>query len=101
MKDMDNSLIEALNKYGIKTEREFVELEELHQYRSIGTVEECREARGKQVPQNPTVLVNDHDVKIGNVTFRKGTKTYKCKCGSFILRWCNYCPDCGQMIDWE
>ena len=43
-------------------------------------------AQGKETPMNP---VNDH-----------------CKCGEDVRNWTgdepfNYCPNCGQKIDWE
>lgn len=77
-------------------------LEEFNQYCTVGTVEECRDAREKRIPQKPSVLVNDHDVKVGAVIFRKGTKTYKCAvCGSFVMRSWKCCSECGQAIDWS
>lgn len=75
-------------------------LEEFNQYRAIGTLEECREAREKQRVKKPSVLVNDHDVKIGHAIYKKGTKTYKCDCGGWIGKIHKFCPDCGQAIDW-
>lgn len=72
-------------------------LEEIRQYRAIGTVEECREAVEKQ---NPKKCVND---------FCPDHTHYKCpSCGKIqkteygdsefgcIL---NYCSNCGQAID--
>ena len=69
-------------------------LEEIQQYRKIGTVEECREAVEKQEPKKPEVSDSDFDY-------------YKCPvCGAYI--WAtdcvqdhNYCLNCGQAIDWE
>lgn len=116
-------------------------LEELRQYRQIGTLEECREARElftemykrkmtiaiieeymkfederirhgfsydsllkarvRREPMKASVHISDTDVKIGNIIFRKGTRVYKCPCGSLITRSHKFCPDCGQAIDWS
>ena len=76
-------------------------LMELHEYRKIGTVGECKDAREKRIKMNPIVLINDDDVKIGRITFKKGVKTYKCPNGHWISRGCKFCPECGQAIDWE
>ena len=56
---------------------------------------------GKQVAKKPTVQVNDKDVKIGHITFRKGVKTYKCVCGYWITLSQDYCNHCGQKLDWS
>ena len=116
-------------------------LQELGQYRKIGTLEECREARElftemykrkmtiaiieeymkfederirhgfsfdsllkarvRREPTKASVHISDTDVKIGNIIFRKGTRVYKCPCGSLITRSHKFCPDCGQAIDWS
>ena len=59
------------------------------------------EAREKQVAKKPKVLINDKDVKVGCVTFRKGVKTYKCVCGYWITLSQKYCNECGQKLDWS
>ena len=68
-------------------------------YKTLGTPKECREAREKQKP---------HKVK-----FKQWEDT-KCTCGyEFsrdlgdghhdipIERKTNYCPDCGQKLQWD
>lgn len=55
----------------------------------------------KQVAKKPKVLINDKDVKVGCVTFRKGVKTYKCICGCWITLSQDYCNCCGQKLDWS
>jgi len=55
----------------------------------------------KQIPKKPTCTINDHDFKIGNITFKKGTKRYNCSCGNLISKSYKYCPYCGCLIDWE
>ena len=59
------------------------------------------EALEKQIAKKPTVLINDKDVKVGCLTFRKGVKTYKCVCGYWITLSQDYCNHCGQKIDWS
>ena len=59
------------------------------------------EALEKQIAKKPTVLINDKDVKIGCVTFRKGVKTYKCNCGCWVTLSQDYCSQCGQKLYWN
>lgn len=73
-------------------------LEEIQQYRKIGTVEECREAVEKQKPKKPRL---NYKPKFF------GRATYTCpRCGNCCLEeFANerqnnrYCWDCGQKID--
>ena len=59
------------------------------------------DALEKQIAKKPTVLINDKDVKVGCITFRKGVKTYKCTCGCWLTLSQDYCPKCGQKLLWE
>lgn len=59
------------------------------------------EALEKQLPNKATVITANKDTQIGTGVWKKGTKIYKCKCGSFLLRYYKFCPECGQAIDWE
>ena len=65
-------------------------MEELLQYREIGTVEECREAVEKQKPKKP------------HRNYKKFSGLW-CKCGWYLgQKQCldiKYCPNCGQAID--
>lgn len=65
-------------------------LEEIQQYREIGTVEECREAVEKQKPKKP------------HRNYKKFSGLW-CKCGWYLgQKQCldiKYCPNCGQKID--
>lgn len=64
-------------------------LEEVQQYRAIGTPEECREAVEKQKPSKPE-------------TTRLTIGIGRCKCGvEFLDRKTNYCGNCGQKLDWS
>ena len=74
-------------------------LEEIQQYREIGTVEECRAAVEKQIPKKPIIHTNDIDrlaccpVCDSNVDW-----TYE---GFWRKGNPKYCRECGQAIDWS
>lgn len=74
--------------------------EELEQYRAIGTVEECREAKERQTPKTPNIWGDGCDDK-GNMIY----DMWDCpNCNeSYELDYHNYryCPKCGQAIDWH
>ena len=60
-------------------------LEEIHQYREIGTVEECREAREKQKPKKIIRIV--------------GRYPYKCPtCNGKLEIGYRHCIICGQLL---
>ena len=69
-------------------------LEEVQQYREIGTVEECRAAVEKQTAAKPLC---GEDIK--------GNEYAICRECSAILsdgEWfAQYCPDCGKKVDWR
>ena len=75
-------------------------LEEVQQYRQIGTVEECREAVEKQTARNGI----REKIKKG---YNRGMHHYYCPvcCEKGDLR--NkynvglYCSNCGQKLDWS
>ena len=82
------------------TESEAVELlknnEEIEQYKALGTVEELRFAKEKQIPKKPMISYDER------------VKENWCSCGvcAFGLGWkrtihYKYCPDCGQKLDWS
>lgn len=61
------------------------------EYKSIGTVEECREAREKQEPKKYKKM---HPCKSVNY--------YQCPCCNGLLHMNeNFCGECGQAISWE
>ena len=67
-------------------------LEEIQQYRAIGTVEECREAREKQRGKKP----------VYRSIFTDGTRLLGCPvCFSRIDGGAFYCNGCGQKLDWS
>ena len=78
-----------------------VMVEELKQYRTIGTPEECRAAMEKQTAK-----------KVISFEYHNGTINYSCPvCKWKIIskingEWCcgtfnEYCDKCGQKLDWS
>ena len=72
-------------------------LKEIQQYREIGTIEECREARKKQIPEEPYYEGDGFDDK-GELIY----DTWICpNCGEkYEVGYDDYkyCPKCGQSI---
>lgn len=69
-------------------------LNEIQQYREIGTVEECREAVEKQRAKKPKELDTEYGYFIcgncgGAIAYTDDFKSHK------------YCLNCGQAIQWE
>ena len=62
-------------------------LEEVQQYRAIGTLEECRAAVEKQTAKRPRIIGNAMICPSCPRCFKSDNSAY--------------CPSCGQMIDWE
>lgn len=73
-------------------------LQELQQYRAIGTTKECREAREKQIKKKPNIWGDGYDSE-GKMIY----DMYDCpNCGkSYEIDYSDYeyCPECGQAID--
>ena len=73
-------------------------LEEVLKYRSIGTVEECREAAERQRAKTPDVWGDGYD-EDGNMIY----DMYTCpNCGEnyeIDYDYYEYCPKCGQHMD--
>lgn len=70
-------------------------LEELKQYRAIGTLEECRAAMEKQTAKKVKSIsqVKDRDSYVGLIG--------RCPCcGDILEEGTVYC-DCGQRLDWS
>lgn len=70
-------------------------LEELQQYRTIGTVEECRAAVEKQTAKKVKSIsqVKDGDIYVGLIG--------RCPCCGDILEEDTVYCDCGQKLDWS
>ena len=62
-------------------------LKEIQQYREIGTVEECKEAREKQIPKKPKDSLKIDPVIDGNGAYVDADTTV------YLL-----CPNCGEMV---
>lgn len=73
-------------------------LGQLAEYEAIGTVEEYREARDRQISKKPNIWGDGSDNE-GNIIY----DTYDCpNCGkSYEVDYHDYkhCPECGQAID--
>ena len=65
-------------------------LEEIQQYREIGTVDECQQAAEKQKAKKP------------NTGTENGRERKCCSsCGCFYAPTSKYCSKCGQAIEWS
>lgn len=74
------------------------EHEELLQYRSIGTVSECREAMEKQRAKKPKyeyLKSLPNCPNCGEVNLQRENEY-----GNVVENY-SHCPDCGQAIDWS
>lgn len=73
-------------------------LQEIQQYRSIGTVEDCRAAMEKQTLKTPNIYGDGYDNE-GNMIY----DMYECPCcgTKYEIDYDDYkyCPECGQAID--
>ena len=72
-------------------------LEEIEQYKTLGTVEELRFAKEKQIPKK---------VNLRHIRKYDGYDDGECpNCGMSVSRDCDggdvFCPDCGQKLNWE
>lgn len=95
-------------------------LQEIQQYRAIGTVEECREARERQIVKKPILCMNERSGMF--VDYADGHGEYKTQMNNWWrCPWCNevvgqrvivqkqihdqrkkkFCENCGQAIDWS
>ena len=76
-----------------------VMVEELKQYRTIGTPEECRAAVEKQTARRPDYEGDGY--ADGHLVY----DTWICPCCGkhYEVDYdnYNYCPDCGQKLDWS
>lgn len=66
-------------------------LEEVEQYRALGTVEELKEAKEKQIPKKPESKQKFADLWLGFCP--------SCSVNGVNSEMCN-CDKCGQAIDW-
>ena len=74
-------------------------LREIQRYRTIGTVEECREAVEKQEAKNPSVHKQQYSDAY-NCSKCGWTFIHKDETGWFCGQHYKFCPNCGQAISW-
>lgn len=78
----------------------FEALSDWRQYRKIGTLEECRTAIEKQIPKKPTHIDYEKYIDvIDNAKFLRGA--YWCPNCKRVVRSGSFCSDCGQKLDWS
>ena len=75
-------------------------LEEIQQYREIGTVEECREAVEKQKPKKCDVTKDDFRIYYNCPTCNHNLRV-EYNHGSWLGKKSKNCSKCGQAIQWE
>lgn len=71
---------------------------ELDDYHAIGTPEECREARGKQIAKKP--YFEGDGYSDGKLVYDTWICPYCGKHFEVDYDDYDYCPECGQAIDW-
>ena len=97
-KSMGCSKIKALYNIPIKNMEMIVQaLEEVQQYRAIGTLEECRALKDRLIAKK---------VSLRHVRKFVGFDDGKCPtCGESVSRDFDgvdvFCPECGQRLDWS
>ena len=75
------------------------ELEELQKYKAIGRVEECKEAADKQKAIKPNLWGDGYyngELIIDMYDCPNCEKSYELECEEY-----DYCPNCGQKLDWR
>lgn len=73
--------------------------EELQQYRAIGTIGECQEAREKQTAKRPVDRRGLQNFNLQVYAYRGDCPS--CGAEGLISTTGRYCPRCGQAIEWE
>lgn len=74
-------------------------LEEIQQYRALGTPEECREAVEKRTPKRPDYEGDgyaDGQLVYDTWICPRCGKHYEVDCDEY-----DYCPYCGQKLNWR
>ncbi len=99
-----NSEDEASLDYAIKA------IKEIEQYRAIGTVEECREAREQQRGKKPSKKQVGRNILMSKIYYCPicNKKLYDCALKNGKLdyvssgsRKSKFCENCGQKLDWK
>jgi hypothetical protein len=85
-------------------------LTEIQQYRAIGTVEECREARERQSEKKPNKRQVGTNILMNKIYYCPicNKKLYDCAIKNGKLDYVSpgskkrkFCEDCGQKLDWS
>ena len=75
-------------------------LQEIQQYRAIGTVEECREARERQRGKKPIILSEQSEESEGKLYIAKYFKCPTCgNTSTYFGGLPNNCHNCGQSLE--
>lgn len=75
-------------------------IQELQQYREIGTVEECREARERQRGKKPIILSEQSAESEGKLYIAKYFKCPTCgNTSTYFGGLPNNCHNCGQSLE--
>lgn len=91
VKMLDDSMYQYNPSYSESLDIAIKALQEIQQYRSIGTVEECREAMERQRAKEYKILKPC-----------KSVNYYQCPvCDGLLHINENYCGNCGQAISWK
>lgn len=105
VKELDDTMYAYNPAYMNALDMAIEALEEVRQYREIGTMEECREAVEKQKAKKPDIYTDTRNmVDLHGNVYAEQANVYLCPtCESFIGYVGNnifhYCPVCGQAID--
>lgn len=91
-KQLDDSLYQYNKNYLMALDLGIKALEEIQQYRTLGTVKECRSAVEKQGAKKPKDRYKTTHIW-------DGAYCPVCGCG-ITARW-SFCQNCGQAIDWS
>lgn len=89
---IERILYMGVGRRGLENENSCIskELNELKQYRAIGTVSEFREFKETATAKKPKMVV------------RYGCTTHECpNCGQLLHDDQNFCHDCGTELDWS
>ena len=74
-------------------EEDIALIEELLEYKKLGTLEEVEDAVGKQIAEKPREVLGIN----GNVEYECGY----CGESEAINEMFSYCPCCGKKLDWS
>lgn len=91
VKILDDSMYQYNMNYLNALDVTIKSLEEIQQYRVIGTVEECREARKRYTEIKP----------IKGKAFKTIGYYQRSVCRCLLMQYEKFCDNCGQKLDWS